>query len=34
MMKIDLRDKAGTTTNALAKLGTNEHVSTGFRKNM
>lgn len=28
MMKVDLRDKAGITTNALAKLGKNEHVST------
>lgn len=28
MMKKDLRDKAGITTNALAKLGKNEHVST------
>lgn len=28
MMKIDLRDQAGITTNALAKLGKNEHVST------
>ena len=24
----DLRDKAGITTNALAKLGKNEHVNT------
>ena len=28
MMKVDLRDQAGITTNALAKLGMNEHVST------
>ena len=28
MMKVDLRDQAGITTNALAKLGKNEHVST------
>lgn len=28
MMKVDLRDRAGITTNALAKLGKNEHVST------
>lgn len=28
MIKSDLRDKAGITTNALAKLGKNEHVST------
>lgn len=28
MMKIDLREKAGITTNALAKLGKNEHVNT------
>jgi len=28
MMKTDLRDKAGITTNALAKLGKNEHVNT------
>jgi len=28
MMKIDLRDQSGITTNALAKLGKNEHVST------
>ena len=27
MMKVDLRDQAGITTNALAKLGKNEHVS-------
>lgn len=27
MMKVDLRDKAGITTNALAKLGKNEYVS-------
>ena len=27
MMKVDLRDKAGITTNALAKLGKNEHES-------
>lgn len=26
MMKVDLRDQAGITTNALAKLGKNEHV--------
>lgn len=26
--KVDLRDQAGLTTNALAKLGKNEHVST------
>ena len=26
--KFDLRDQAGITTNALAKLGKNEHVST------
>ena len=25
MMKVDLRDQAGITTNALAKLGKNEH---------
>lgn len=28
MMKVDLRNQAGITTNALAKLGKNEHVST------
>ena len=28
MMKTDLRDKAGITPNALAKLGKNEHVNT------
>ncbi len=28
MMKKDLRDKAGITTNALAKLGKNEYIST------
>ena len=28
MLKVDLRDRAGITTNALAKLGKNEHVST------
>ena len=28
MMKVDLRDQAGITTNALAKLGKNEHVRT------
>ena len=28
MMKVELRDQAGITTNALAKLGKNEHVST------
>lgn len=28
MMKVDLRDQAGITTNALAKLGKNEHLST------
>lgn len=28
MMKVDLRDQAGITTNALAKLGKIEHVST------
>ena len=28
MMKVDLRDQAGITTNALAKLGKNEDVST------
>ena len=28
MKKIDLRDQAGITTNVLAKLGKNEHVST------
>lgn len=28
MMKKELREKAGITTNALAKLGKNEHVST------
>ena len=28
MMKIDLRETAGITTNALAKLGNNEHVNT------
>ena len=28
MMKVDLRDQAGITPNALAKLGKNEHVST------
>ncbi len=28
MMKVDLRSRAGITTNALAKLGKNEHVST------
>lgn len=26
--KVDIRDQAGITTNALAKLGKNEHVST------
>ena len=30
MMKIDLREKAGITTNALAKLGKNEHVYPVF----
>jgi len=28
MMKKELREKTGITTNALAKLGKNEHVST------
>ena len=28
MKKVDLRDLAGLTTNVLAKLGKNEHVST------
>ncbi len=28
MMKKDLREQSGITTNALAKLGKNEHVST------
>ena len=28
MMKIDLREKAGITTHALATLGKNEHVDT------
>ena len=28
MMKVNIRDQAGITTNALAKLGKNEHVST------
>ena len=28
MMKKDLRDQSGITTNALAKLGKDEHVST------
>ena len=28
MMKKDLRIKSGITTNALAKLGKNEHIST------
>ena len=28
MMKIDLRNQAKITTNALAKLGKNEHVNT------
>ena len=28
MMKVDLREQAEITTNALAKLGKNEHVST------
>ena len=28
MMKVYLRDQAGITTNALAKRGKNEHVST------
>ena len=28
MMKKDLRDQSGITTNALAKLGKKEHVST------
>ena len=28
MMKVDLRNRPGITTNALAKLGKNEHVST------
>ena len=32
MMKVDLRDQAGITTNALAKLGKNEHVSTQVLK--
>jgi len=27
-MKTELREKAGITTSALAKLGRNEHVST------
>ena len=28
MKQVDLRDQAGLTTNVLAKLGKNEHVST------
>ena len=28
MKKVDLRDQAGLTTNVLAKLGKNGHVST------
>ena len=28
MKKVDLHDQAGLTTNVLAKLGKNEHVST------
>ena len=28
MKKVDLRDQAGLTTNVLAELGKNEHVST------
>lgn len=28
MRKVDLRDQSGITTNALAKLGKNEHVNT------
>lgn len=28
MKKVDLREQAGLTTNVLAKLGKNEHVST------
>ena len=28
MMKVELRDQAGITTNAVAILGKNEHVST------
>lgn len=28
MMKKDLREKTGITTNCMAKLGKNEHVST------
>ena len=28
MKKVDLRHQAGLTTNVLAKLGKNEHVST------
>lgn len=28
MRKVDLRDQARLTTNALAKLGKNEHVNT------
>ena len=28
MMKKDLREAAGVTTNVIAKLGKNEHVST------
>lgn len=28
MKKVDLRDQAGLTTNVLAKLGKDEHVST------
>ena len=28
MMKKDLREAAGVTTNVMAKLGKNEHVST------
>ena len=30
MKKVDLRDQAGLTTNVLAKLGKNEHVSTQY----
>lgn len=34
MMKKDLRDQSGITTNALAKLGKNEHVSTQILENI
>lgn len=34
MMKVDLRDQAGITTNALAKLGKNEYVRLLFRQDL